>query len=107
MTDRDVRLQQALEQISSLLERHRVLETWTHNQNVRQRELLEALVHRQNVAELHHRVRALHPADLAYILEALTPVDRMLVWNQLGNAQASAVLPEASKPVREELVSWT
>jgi Mg/Co/Ni transporter MgtE len=37
----------------------------------RQREIVESLVHRQNVGELHHRLRALHPADIAYILEAL------------------------------------
>ena len=75
--DSDERLQAALGEVTSLLERHRVLETWTRNQAIgRQREIVEALVHRQNLGELHHRLRALHPADIAYILEALPIEDR-------------------------------
>ena len=54
-TDSGTRLQAALEEVTTLLERHRVLETWTRNQAVgRQREIVESLVHRQNVGELHH-----------------------------------------------------
>src|SRR5262245_37960308 len=75
-TDSQARLDAALGEVTSLLQRHRVLETWAHNQATRQREVVEALVHRQNVAELHQRLRALHPADLAYIVEALSPDDR-------------------------------
>lgn len=49
-TDSDTRLQAALGEVTTLLERHRVLETWTRNQAIgRQREVVEALVHRQNV----------------------------------------------------------
>jgi magnesium transporter len=105
--DRDARLQATLEQVTALLSRHRVLETWTHNQQVRQRELLESLVHRQNLVELQLKLRGLHPADLASILQALSVEDRGLIWPQLAVPQASAVLPECSQPVREELIETT
>jgi magnesium transporter len=105
--DRDARLQATLEQVTALLARHRVLETWTHNQQVRQRELLESLVHRQNLVELQLKVRALHPADLASILDAFTAEDRVLIWEQLGAAQASVVLPECSRTIREQLIDGT
>jgi magnesium transporter len=103
-TDRRVDLQTRLEQVVSLLERHRVLETWTHRQSVRQRDLLESLVHRQNLAELEQKLRGLPSADIAYILEALPEEDRHLVWKQLGAAQAGAVLPDVRREIREQLV---
>jgi len=105
-TDSGTRLQAALEEVTTLLERHRVLETWTRNQAVgRQREIVESLVHRQNVGELHHRLRALHPADIAYILEALPVEDRTLVWEQVPESRAGGVLPELGRAVREDLMA--
>jgi hypothetical protein len=67
-TDSGTRLQAALEEVTTLLERHRVLETWTRNQAVgRQREIVESLVHRQNVGSCTIGC-ARAPADIAYIL---------------------------------------
>jgi len=105
-TDSDARLQAALGEVTSLLERHRVLEKWTRSQVAgRQREVVEALVHRQNLAELSHRLRSLHAADVAYILEALSPDDRALVWEQLTDAAAVQVLAELGRAVREDLIA--
>ena len=63
------------------------------------RELIESLQRRQNVAELRRRIAALHPADLAYILEALPPERRLLVWHEADPARAGAALAELSDPV--------
>jgi magnesium transporter len=104
-TDSRGRLQAALGEVTTLLERHRVLETWMRNQAVgRQREIVEALTHRQNIADLNHRLRALHPADLAYILETLPVEDRDLVWDQVAEARGGNVLPELARTVRAELL---
>src|SRR5262245_19055747 len=97
----------AAEQIRALLARHRALEAWTHNQAARQRQVLESLVHRQNLAELQMRLRALPCAELVGVLQALPPPDRALVWEQLKSAQAGPVLAELPRPVREELVDRT
>ena len=64
-------LQRNLAEITRLLEKHRVLESLTHRQEGPRRDLLENLQHRQNEAELRKRLRMMHAADLAYILEAL------------------------------------
>ena len=104
------KLQASLEQITALLQRHKVLETWTHNQegqSGRQRELLESLVHRQNLAELRQKLHRMHPADLGYVLEALSPDDRKLVWDQLEPREAGASLPEVSRAVRDALIADT
>ena len=98
------RLQESLRQVTALLERHRVLEAMTHRQEGPKRELLEALQHRQNLAELRARLAALHPADTAYILESLPLEDRLLVWRQLEPACAGQVLVEIADPVRGSLV---
>jgi magnesium transporter len=73
------RLQQSLDDVTRVLDRHRVLETLTHRQEGPKRDLLESLQHRQNLVELHKRLRAMHPADVAFVLEALPPVDRAVL----------------------------
>src|SRR5688572_23082303 len=101
------RLQQGLADISRLLEKHRVLETLTQRQEGPRKDLIESLQHRQNLVELHRRLRGMHPADVAYVLEAL-PIDgRSTVWAQLSTDQAALVFVEVSDAVRESLIEAT
>jgi magnesium transporter len=100
-------LQDSLSHVRDLLERHRVLEQLTRSQEVPNRELLEVLQRRQNVAELHHKLRALHPADLAHILEALPTDDRLTVWREIEPGKAGEVLVEMSRAVRGPVVEAT
>jgi len=90
------RLQQSLDDVTRVLDRHRVLETLTHRQEGPKRDLLESLQHRQNLVELHKRLRAMHPADVAFVLEALPPVDRQTVWDQIDADKAGLVFVEVS-----------
>ena len=103
----EARLQHSLAEITRLLDKHRVLETLTHRQEGPRRDLLENLQHRQNVAELAKRVRAMHPADTAYVLEALPPEHRQTVWEQVASEQAGVVFVEVSEAVRASLVEVT
>jgi magnesium transporter len=59
------------------------------------------------VAELHHKLRALHPADLAHILEALPTGDRLTVWREIEPGKAGEVLVEMSHAVRAAVVEAT
>jgi magnesium transporter len=99
------RLAHSLEEIVRLLERHRMLETMAHQQEGPKRDLLEQLQHRQNVAELGKRLRAMHTADIAYVLEALPPEDRLGVWSQVAAEQAGEVFVEAPDAVRRFLIT--
>jgi magnesium transporter len=101
------RLQQSLDDVTRLLDRHRILETLTHRQEGRKRDLLESLQHRQNLVELHKRLRAMHAADVAFVLEALPPDDRQTVWEEVEPDQAGLVFVEVSTAVREWLVERT
>jgi magnesium transporter len=100
-------LQASLNEITRLLEKHAVLETFTHRQDTSRRDLLEHLQHQQNLVELQTRVRQLHPADLAYILEALPREPRALVWGQTPAPLRGLVLVEVADAVRDRLVDET
>lgn len=97
--------EESLAQIQAILEKHRVLEAMTHRQEGPKRDLLETLQHKQNLAEVHNRLRSLHPADLAYVLEALPLDDRLCVWSQAERVQAGQALLEVSDAVRQGLLA--
>ena len=103
----DARLHQSLDEITRLLEKHRVLENLTHRQEGPKRDLLEHLQHRQNLVELQRRLRAMHAADIAFVLEALPPDDRQTVWEQLDPNQAGLVFVEVSEAILPWLVEAT
>jgi magnesium transporter len=103
----EARLQQSLDEVTRLLDKHRVLEALAHRQEGPKRDLLEGLQHRQNLAELGKFVRIMHGADLAFVLESLRPDDRRLVWEQATPEQAGRAFVEVTSVVREWLVEET
>jgi magnesium transporter len=103
----EARLDESLSEITRLLEKHRVLETLTHRQEGPKRDLLEHLQHRQNLAELQMKVKTLHPADVAHILETLPLDERLLVWQQVTTEQRGEVLVELSGAVLDSLLEHT
>ena len=96
-------LQQSLSEITRRLDRHRVLEALAHQQDSPKRDLVEQLQHRRNVAELAKRLRVMHPADIAHVLESLPLSDRMTVWREVSPEQAGDVFVEVSPAVRGSL----
>jgi magnesium transporter len=53
---------------------------------------------------LRARLDRLHPADIAYILEALPPEERLAVWNLVKADRDGEILLEVSDAVRESLI---
>jgi magnesium transporter len=97
--------QEALIEIEELLRRARLVETVVHNQVMDKHELVENLVYRQNTAKLAARLDELHPADVAYILEALPRNDRIAIWDLIKSAERDGeILVEVSDAVRETLI---
>jgi magnesium transporter len=100
--------QEHLEAIQHVLARMHVVEDLTHRQaggDERRHELVEGLVHRQNLAELQSRLDQLHPADVAYVLENLPLEDRMLVWGLVRSDRDGEILLEVSDAVRDTLLA--
>ena len=98
-------LQESLQQVTRLLHKHKLVEDLVHKQEMPHHDLVENLVHKQNLAELQKRLDQLHPADVAYILEALPPNDRMIVWDLVRAEHDGEILLETSDAVRESLIA--
>jgi magnesium transporter len=100
-----LKLEDHLRHIVKLLEKQRLVETMVDRDQVSPRhELIESLVHRQHLVELQLKLRGLHPADIAYILEALPLDDRLLIWRQIQDECGGEVLLEVSDAVRDSLI---
>jgi magnesium transporter len=97
-------VQEALEQVRALLHKHRIVENMVHNQDMPRHELVESLVHKQNLAELQKKLDRLHPADVAYILEALPLEERLVIWDLVKAERDGEILLEVSDSVRETLI---
>ena len=98
-------VQESLQQVMALLQKHRLVEQLVHRQDMPKHELVETLVHRQNLAELQQKLAELHPADVAYILEALPLEERLIVWNLVKADRDGEILLEASDAVRATLIA--
>jgi magnesium transporter len=98
-------VQAALDQVQSLLQKHRLVEGIVHKQDMPRHELVESLVHKQNLAELQKKLDRLHPADVAYILEALPLEERLVVWELVKTERDGEILLEVSDSVRETLIA--
>lgn len=98
-------LQESLQQVIHLLGKHRLVEDLVHKQDMPRHALVESLVHKQNLVELQSRLDALHPADVAHILEAL-PIDfRLQVWDMVKAERDGEILLEVSDAVRQTLIA--
>jgi magnesium transporter len=98
-------VQDALDQVRTLLQKHRLVEGMVHKQDMPRHELVESLVHKQNLAELQKKLDQLHPADVAHILEALPLDERLVVWELVKTERDGDILLEASDAVRETLIA--
>ncbi len=96
-----------IEDVQRLLDRHRVLDDLARRQVTGRRAVIEDLQHRQNAADIRRRLRVLHPADLAFLLESLPMGDRRLIWADLDDAVAAEALLEVDPTVRESLIAAT
>jgi magnesium transporter len=106
------RVQDALAEITTLLRRHRLVEGLVQEQlehapvgGSGRAEVVESLVTRQNKAQLTRKLDRLHPADIAYVLEALPLDERLYIWNLVRAARDGEILLEVSDAVRESLIS--
>ena len=98
-------LQDRLNQVVELLNKHKLVEDLAHRQEGQHQDLVENLVHRQNLAELQRKLDDLHPADIAHILESLPLGDRLTVWQLVKAERDGDILLEVYDAVRETLIA--
>ena len=101
-------VQEHLQQVQYLLQKHALVEALVQKQELprqERHELLETLLHKRHLAELREKLGDLHPADIAYILEALPIEQRLLVWDLVKAERDGEILIEVSDAVRESLIA--
>ena len=98
-------VQEHLEEIRELLSKQHLVEDLVHKQEMPKHELVESLVHKQHLAGLQRKLDSLHPADIAYILEALPLDERLAVWDLVKADRDGEILLEVSEPVRETRIA--
>jgi magnesium transporter len=101
-------VQEHLKQVEALLHKHALLEEVIHRQELPREDrhaLVDTLVHKQHLAELRQKLDSLHPADIAFILEALPIEQRLLVWDLVKSERDGEILIEVSEAVRESLIA--
>ncbi|MDO5103300.1 MAG: magnesium transporter [Lautropia sp.] len=99
--------QNALQEVESLLKHHAAVQDTARLEAERageHGELPSHLLEEQYLSHLRARLENLHPADIAYVLEALPQDDRALVWDSVKRGADGAILLEVSEPVLESLI---
>jgi magnesium transporter len=99
------RLSQHLIAVQQLLARHRMVESLVNRQEMPRHELVDNLVHAQHLVELGRVLAGLENWDIARILEALSPEDRALAWEQLDERRVDPLLALIIDDVRVELLN--
>lgn len=98
-------VQQHLREVQELLARQKLVEHVVHHHDMPRHELVEDLIReQQHVVELQNRLDELHPADIAFILEALPFDDRLFLWDLVKAERDGDILLEVSDAVRESLI---
>lgn len=106
-THTDARLQSTVDHVMALLHRNDLVESLVHAQKQPRQELVETIVHRQQLAALQNKLRRLHFADLAHVLEVLPLEERGVVWSLLSDVTRGESLLEVNDAVREQLIEAT
>jgi len=102
--------QDALAEVTTLLRRHRLIEGLVYEQmehglGADRSDLVDSLVFKQDKAVLQRKLDTLHPADIAFILEALPLDERLYIWDLVKAERDGDILLEVSDAVRESLIS--
>ena len=96
-------LQERLAQVVELLERYDLAVEAREDQD--RGPVSPADIPEEGLEELRSRLDELHPADVAFILEALPREDRLTVWGLVKTERDGEILLEVSDAVRETLIA--
>jgi magnesium transporter len=104
------RVEDALARVTALLRRQRLVEGLIEEQAKADgaqegAAVRDSVVTQRIKADLERALSRLHPADIAYILEALPLRERLYVWDLVRADRDGEILVEVSEAVRESLIS--
>ncbi|MCC7483779.1 MAG: magnesium transporter [Burkholderiales bacterium] len=98
-------VQENLRRVNEILQKQGLVEGIDRWREGPRQELVESLVQRLHLVELQKFLDALHPADVADVLESLPLGERLLVWELVKVEREGEILLEVSDAVRETLIA--
>ncbi len=93
----------SLEKVSELLKKQKRVEDMVHSQSMPRQAIVETLVQRQHLVELHKLLAQLPASEIGSILEVMPSEDARLLWAQIPVTRQNDVLWEISDTRRELL----
>jgi len=110
LTEPRASVQKALADVTALMRKHRLVEGLVEDQMSSEdrdeaTQLAESAVYKKSKAALQRKLDRLHPADIAYVLEALPLDERLYIWDLVKAERDGEILLEVSDAVRESLIS--
>ena len=93
-----------LDTVKDLLAKHKLVEEFVHRQEMPRHDLVEDVVHKQHLASLRSLLERVPLSEIARIIEALAPDERLVVWNEVREERGEAILEVLNDEVREDLI---
>ncbi len=93
----------ALDKISDLLNKQKLVVDMIHSQDMPRHDLVETLVHKQHLVELQKLLAKLPNVEICSILEALPVEEAKILWKQIPPEQENDILWEISEVLRAQL----
>ena len=97
-------LQYNLREVQALLQKQKMVAGLVEGEQIPRQDQIERLAQKRHLAELRAKLERLHPADIAYVLEALPLEERLAVWDLVKADRDGEILVEVSDAVRESLI---
>ena len=98
-------VQRSLEDIKTSLDKYQHVENLLGDQEMPRQDVVDGFIQEPNLIGLQDKLDAMHPADIAAILEQLPLDERLVVWKLVRSEFDGDVLLEASGAVRETLIA--
>ena len=97
-------LQYNLREVQALLQKQKMVAGLVEGEQIPRQDQIERLAQKRHLGELRAKLERLHPADIAYVLEALPLEERLAVWDLVKADRDGEILVEVSDAVRESLI---
>ena len=97
-------LQYNLREVQALLQKQKMVAGLVEGEQIPRQDQIERLAQKRHLGELRAKLERLHPADIAYVLEALPLEERLAVWDLFKADRDGEILVEVSDAVRESLI---
>ncbi len=94
-----------LKTVQDLLTKQRLVEEMVNRQVMPRHDLVETMVQKQHLVELHLLFERLESSEIGKILDGLSPEDLFLVWGQIEDDRLDDILDEVSDTTRDTLAS--